>query len=118
MTVSNNTNYTPKAVVAGAAISTVMASPDIVKGLGSNTYTKYKTFSDKRQFLNGVISSLESDTLKKLKKTTVSKMIKTSQKNIFKQAITTIGVGTLAISALGVIVDIVKNKSLQKPSNK
>ena len=46
MTVSNNTNYTPRAVLAGVAISTVMASPDIVKGLGSNTYTKYKTFSD------------------------------------------------------------------------
>lgn len=118
MTVSNNTNYTPKAVIAGAAISTVMASPDIVKGLGSNTYTKYKTFSDKRQFLNGVISNLESDTLTKLKKTTVSKMIQTTQKSIFKQALTKIGVGTLAISALGVIADIVKNKSLQKPSNK
>lgn len=121
MTVSNaqnnnkHTYYTPKLFALGATTSTVLASKDIANYLHLKPNLKGSSFATKRNFLSGVFSNLDIPNYAKLRKTTVSKMIKATQKNVFKKFASKIAVLTLLCTAAGISQDI---KALNKPKPK
>ena len=121
MTISNiqnnnkHTYYTPKLFALGVATSTVIASNDISNYIKLKPKLKGSSIATKREFLSGVLANLEVSNCAKLKKTTISKMIKSTQKNVFKKFATKIGILTLLCTALGVANDLKeRNKHLPK----
>lgn len=121
MTVSNiqnnnkHTYYTPKLFALGVATSTVMASNNISNYIKLKPKLKGSSIATKREFLSGVLANLDVPNCAKLRKTTISKMIKSTQKNVFKKFATKIGVLTLLCTTLGVAIDLKeRNKPLPK----
>lgn len=121
MTVSNvqnnnkHTYYTPKLFALGVATSTVMASNDISNYIKLKPKLKGSSIATKREFLSGVLSYLDITHYAKLRKTTISKMIKTTQKNVFKKFASKIAILTLLCTAAGISQDL---KVLNKPKPK
>lgn len=121
MTVSNvqnnnkHTYYTPKLFALGVATSTVMASNDISNYIKLKPKFKGSSIATKREFLSGVLANLDVPNCTKLRKTTISKMIKTTQKNVFKKFASKIAILTLLCTAAGISQDL---KVLNKPKPK
>ena len=121
MTVSNiqnnnkHTYYTPKLFALGVATSTVMASNDISNYIKLKPKLKDSSIATKREFLSGVLANLDVPNCAKLRKTTISKMIKSTQKNVLKKFATKIGILTLLCTVTGISQDL---KVLNKPKPK
>lgn len=121
MTVSNvqnnnkHTYYTPKLFALGVTTSTVLASKDISNYLHLKPNLKGSSIATKREFLSGVLSNLDIPNYAQLRETTASKMIKATQKNVFKKFASKIAVLTLLCTAAGISQDI---KALNKPKSK
>ena len=121
MTVSNiqnnnkHTYYTPKLFALGVATSTVMASNDISNYIKLKPKLKGSSIATKREFLSGVLANLDVPNCANLRKTTISKMIKSTQKNVLKKFVTKIGVLTLLCTVAGISQDL---KVLNKPKPK
>ena len=121
MTVSNiqnnnkHTYYTPKLFALGVATSTVIASNDISNYIKLKPKLKGSSIATKREFLSGVLANLDVPNCAKLRKTTISKMIKSTQKNVFKKFATKIGVITFLCTVMGISKDLKeRNKPLSK----
>lgn len=112
MTVSNvqnnnkHTYYTPKLFALGATTSTVLASKDISNYIKLKPKLKGSSIATKREFLSGVLSNLDIPHYAKLRKTTISKMIKATQKNVFKKFASKIAILTLLCTAAGISQDL------------
>ena len=121
MTVSNvqnnnkHTYYTPKLFAMGVVGSAMLASHDISNSINISPKLKGSSIATKREFLSGVLANLDIPHYAKLRKTTISKMIKSTQKNVLKKFATKIGVLTLLCTVAGISQDL---KVLNKPKPK
>lgn len=121
MTVSNvqnnnkHTYYTPKLFAMGVIGSAMLASHDISNSINISPKLKGSSIATKREFLSGVLANLDIPHYAKLRKTTISKMIKATQKNVFKKCATKIGVITFLCTVMGISKDLKeRNKPLSK----
>lgn len=121
MTVSNvqnnnkHTYYTPKLFAMGVVGSAMLASHDISNSINISPKLKGSSIATKREFLSGVLSNLDIPHYAKLRKTTISKMIKATQKNVFKKFASKIAILTLLCTVAGISQDL---KVLNKPKPK
>ena len=121
MTVSNvqnnnkHINYTPKLFAMGVVGSAMLASHDISNSINISPNLKGSSIATKREFLSGVLANLDIPHYAKLRKTTISKMIKATQKNVFKKFASKIAILTLLCTAAGISQDL---KILNKPKPK
>lgn len=117
MTVSNstkNTYYTPKLFAMGATFSTLLAARDIKNYVNLKPNLKNTSFSTKHQFLSGVLANLDVQNFAKLKKSTISKLMKVTRKNVFRNFATKIAVLTLLCTAAGISRDLKERNKLPK----